>query len=170
MNATSFSRRCCGVDLRCSHSSVRSTSFLEYSVTGSGDGGWSVRALTRPVYRRFTTVVPVPQDLVTADWMQASVLTHLDKSFRLPGMSKRLQVLLDDSEMRDLRRVARAERMTVAAWVRQTLRAARRHTPAGDAARKLAAIRAGARHEFPTGDIDVVLAEIERGYSGAGTP
>ena len=82
-------------------------------------------------------------------------------------MSKRLQVLLDDAEMRDLQRVARAERMTVAEWVRQTLRAARRRAPAGDAARKVAAIRSAVRHEFPTADVDVMLAEIERGYSGA---
>ena len=85
-------------------------------------------------------------------------------------MSKRLQVLLDDAEMRDLQRVARAEHVTVAEWVRQTLRAARRTAPAGDAARKLAAIRAAARHEFPTGNIDVMLDEIERGYSSAGKP
>jgi hypothetical protein len=81
-------------------------------------------------------------------------------------MSKRLQVLLDDAEMRELQRVARAERMTVAEWVRQTLRAARRQAPTGDAARKAAAIRKAMRHEFPSGDIDDMLAEIERGYVG----
>jgi len=80
-------------------------------------------------------------------------------------MTKRLQVLLDDAELRDLQRVARAERMTVAEWVRQTLRAARRRVPRGDAARKLAAIRAAAKHEFPTADIDEMLAQIERGYT-----
>jgi hypothetical protein len=79
---------------------------------------------------------------------------------------KRLQVILDDAEMRDLQRVARAERMTVAEWVRQTLRAARRRVPRSDAARKLAAIRIAAEHDFPTGDIDRMLAEIERGYTG----
>jgi len=84
-------------------------------------------------------------------------------------MSKRLQVLLDAAEMRDLQRVARAERMTVAEWVRQTLRAARRGVPAGDGARKLAAIRAATRHEFPTADIDDMLGDIERGYTGGRT-
>jgi hypothetical protein len=67
--------------------------------------------------------------------------------------------------MRDLQRVARAERMTVAEWVRQTLRAARRRAPRMDAARKRAAIRAASQHAFPTGDIDEMLADIERGYS-----
>lgn len=81
-------------------------------------------------------------------------------------MSKRLQVLLDAAEMRDLQRVARAEHMTVAEWVRQTLRAARRGAPVGDSSRKLAAIRAAARHEFPTADIDDMLGDIERGYTG----
>jgi hypothetical protein len=85
-------------------------------------------------------------------------------------MSKRLQVLLEDDELRDLRRVARANRMTVAEWVRQTLRAARRREPLGDAARKLAAIRAAAGHEFPTSDIDEMLADIERGYAHRSQP
>ena len=82
-------------------------------------------------------------------------------------MSKRLQVLLDEPEFRDLQRVARASKMTVAEWVRQTLREARRRVPAGDADRKLAAIRAAMRHEFPTADIAEMLEEIERGYRPA---
>jgi hypothetical protein len=59
--------------------------------------------------------------------------------------------------------VARAE-TTVAEWVRQTLREARRRVPAADAARKLAAVRAAIRHDFPTADIAGMLDEIERGY------
>ena len=85
-------------------------------------------------------------------------------------MSKRLQVLVDDAELRELRRVARAQRMTVAEWVRQTLREARRREPLGDPARKLAAIRNAASHGFPTADIDEMLADIERGYAGKSTP
>lgn len=79
-------------------------------------------------------------------------------------MSKRLQVLLDESEMRELRRAARRSGMTVAEWVRGALRSARRGEPSRDADRKLAAVRAGARHAFPTADIERMLAEIERGY------
>ena len=56
-------------------------------------------------------------------------------------MSKRLQVLLDDTELRDIRRIAKSKRMTVAEWVRQVLRAARRGEPTGDPAKKLAAIQ-----------------------------
>ena len=79
-------------------------------------------------------------------------------------MAKRLQVLLDDAEFRELRRVAKARRMTVAAWVRQTLRAARQREPLGDAAEKISAVRAAAMHRFPTGEIDEMLDEIEQGY------
>ncbi len=80
-------------------------------------------------------------------------------------MSKRLQVLLDESEYRQLQRLARRKRMTVAAWVREALAAARRAESAGNAGRKLDAVRHAARHDFPTGPIGEMLAEIERGYS-----
>jgi hypothetical protein len=83
-------------------------------------------------------------------------------------MSKRLQVLLDEAELRDIQRIARRQRLTVAEWVRQTLRAARRREPGGDVARKLEAVRAAVRHAFPTAGIDEMLAEIERGYTGRG--
>lgn len=54
--------------------------------------------------------------------------------------------------------------MTVAEWVRQALRAARRNQPRTGANAKLEAIRAASQHSFPTADIDQMLAEIERGY------
>jgi hypothetical protein len=79
-------------------------------------------------------------------------------------MSKRLQVLLDEAELREIRRAARRNRLTVAEWVRQALRAARENEPAIDAQRKLEALRVGSTHAFPTGDIDRMLEEIERGY------
>jgi hypothetical protein len=79
-------------------------------------------------------------------------------------MSKRLQVLLDEAEYREVRKLARAEKLTVAAWVRQALRMARRAQPTGNVERKLAAIEAAARHDFPTGDISQMLDEIEKGY------
>lgn len=78
-------------------------------------------------------------------------------------MSKRLQVLLDEREWRQVRRAARAQRLTVAEWVRQTLRAARRNSPSSDAQTKIAAIRRAARESLPTADIDRMLAEIGRG-------
>lgn len=79
-------------------------------------------------------------------------------------MSKRLQVLLDESEWREVQRAARAGRLTIAEWVRRALRLARRQEPSGDLHRKLDAVRAGALHAFPSGDIDQMLDEIEQGY------
>jgi len=80
-------------------------------------------------------------------------------------MSKRLQVILEDREFADIQRTARRRQMTVAEWVRQALRAARRTEPRGDTKKKLEVVRAATRHDFPTADIDRMLAEIERGYS-----
>jgi hypothetical protein len=79
-------------------------------------------------------------------------------------MSKRLQVVLDDKELDEIRRAARKVRMTTAEWVRQALRKAQRAEPRGDAKTKLAVVRAAAEHTFPTADIDQMLQEIERGY------
>ena len=81
-------------------------------------------------------------------------------------MSKRLQVILDEEELRDIQRMAQMKHMTVAEWVRQVLRAARRGESTGDPDRKLQAIRAAARHTFPAGDIENMLQEIETGYAG----
>jgi hypothetical protein len=85
-------------------------------------------------------------------------------------MTKRLQVLLDDPELREIQRAAKARRLSVAEWVRQALRAARRREPSGDLDRKLAAVRAGARHNFPTADVVQMWNEIERGYRGGASP
>lgn len=82
-------------------------------------------------------------------------------------MTKRLQVLLKDPEYREIRRMARLRRMSIAEWVRQALELARRREPVADTSRKLEVVRAAVRHNGPTGDIDQMLAEIESGYDGA---
>jgi len=81
-------------------------------------------------------------------------------------MSKRLQVLLTDEEFERLREVAGRQGLTVSEWVRQVMRRAGDERAGGDRARKLAAVRAAARHAFPTADIGQLLEEIERGYGG----
>ena len=81
-------------------------------------------------------------------------------------MAKRLQVILQDPEYREIQRVARSRRMSIAEWVRQALTLARREEPLGNVSQKLEAIRAASRHSFPTADIDTMLAEIESGYLG----
>ena len=81
-------------------------------------------------------------------------------------MTKRLQVLLDEEELRDIQRAARRGRQSVAAWVRAALRRARAADAGRPAAEKLRVLRASTAHEFPTGPIDKLLAEIEQGYRG----
>jgi hypothetical protein len=81
-------------------------------------------------------------------------------------MAKRLQVILKDPEYREIQRVARSRHMSLAEWVRQALEAARREEPAGSLTRKLEAIRRAVQHEYPAGDLDTMLAEIEAGYLG----
>jgi hypothetical protein len=79
-------------------------------------------------------------------------------------MSKRLQVLLEDREMADIRILASHERLTVGEWVRRTLREARTRQSVKDPEAKLKAVRRGAQYSFPTADVDRMLSEIERGY------
>ncbi len=80
-------------------------------------------------------------------------------------MSKRLQVVLDTDEWEHLQEIARRHRTTVSDWVRRTLREAREREPGGDLDAKLRALRTAVRHEFPTADIEQMLAETERGYT-----
>lgn len=82
-------------------------------------------------------------------------------------MTKRLQVILQDPEYREIQRAARAQHLSIAAWVRHALTAARRREPLGDTGKKLDVVRAASRHAFPTADIEHMLAEIETGYGTA---
>lgn len=85
-------------------------------------------------------------------------------------MPKRLQVILQDSVYREIRRVARARRMSIAEWVRHALDLARRREPTTEVEKKLAVVRAAVKHNGPTADIDVILDEIERGYLSDSQP
>jgi predicted DNA-binding ribbon-helix-helix protein len=84
-------------------------------------------------------------------------------------MSKRLQVLLEESELKKIQQIARRKGMTVAEWVRQTLRAARSQEPVITSARKIKVLEAALKHHFPAGDIENMLDEIEQGYLGRKT-
>jgi len=85
-------------------------------------------------------------------------------------MAKRLQVILKDPEYREIKRAARARQMSIAEWVRQELALAHRREPVGRVGKKLDVIRAAARGDYPTGDIDRMLAEIEMGYGTGAHP
>ena len=83
-------------------------------------------------------------------------------------MSHRLQVLVDDEEMAELREVARSRHLTVAEWVRQTLRQAKQEQPTYDVGTKIQIVRDAAKHTYPTGDIDTMLGEIAQGSQDLG--
>ncbi len=82
-------------------------------------------------------------------------------------MSKRLQVLLDERELRDIRRAATRAGQTVSEWARQAMRAHAR-TGSSDVgpALKLAVIQSAVTHAYPTAEIDEMLAQVEAGYAG----
>ena len=85
-------------------------------------------------------------------------------------MTKRLQILLPDAEYREIRRIARSRRISVAQWIREALYAAKRNASLGDVNKKLEALRTAATFEFPTADIGQVLDGIERGYLSGDKP
>jgi hypothetical protein len=79
-------------------------------------------------------------------------------------MSKRLQVVVDDTELHEYEETAKVLGLTLSAWVRQNLRKASRDVSRGDVEAKLAAIRRAASYSFPAPDIEQMNKEIERGY------
>ena len=85
-------------------------------------------------------------------------MSHLRSSHEAPsGPDGRRRVL-------EIQQSARRERVTTAEWVRQRLREARERQARPDIAAKLAAVQTAYRQQGPTGDIEQMLSEIERGY------
>ena len=82
-------------------------------------------------------------------------------------MTKRLQVLLDDDELREIQAIAKQRRQTTAAFVREALREARATAVERPVESRIRAIReAAATYSFPAGDIETINSEIERGFLG----
>ena len=79
-------------------------------------------------------------------------------------MSKRMQVFVEEAEYARFQQAAQRKGMSLAEWVRHALRVAVRREPENCPEKKLATIRSAAHHHYPTGGIDQMLAEIERGY------
>lgn len=79
-------------------------------------------------------------------------------------MSHRLQVLLDEEEIRALRAAAGRERTSVSEYVRKALRAATMEGPASGVAEKLMVVREAAKHSYPTADPKRLEREIVAGY------
>jgi len=85
-------------------------------------------------------------------------------------MSKRLQVILQDPEYREIQRAARSRWMSIAEWVRQALDLARPRELTGSMAKKIAAVQLAAQGQYRSGDIDSILGEIEAGYTAGPRP
>ncbi len=79
-------------------------------------------------------------------------------------MSKRLQVVLSEAELEEIRDAARRNRVTVSAWVRRTLRAARERELRGGAASVRVArpeYRASESAHYPFVTLEVRLPEAD---------
>ena len=78
-------------------------------------------------------------------------------------MSTRLQVIVSEDELSSLRQAARRTGLTVSEWVRRALRRARDEQAGPTAESRLRAVERALACNHPTGDIDEMLADIERG-------
>lgn len=85
------------------------------------------------------------------------------------SMTERLQVLLDDEELAVIQQFAKRRRQTTTAWVRDALRVTRDTASYPETGRKLHVVREAASHAYPAGEIDGMLADIERGYREGGS-
>jgi Ribbon-helix-helix protein, copG family len=81
-------------------------------------------------------------------------------------MTKRLQVRLEDEELAAIQLQARKRGISVAEWVRQSLRETLAQMVADSDAKRRAVGRA-LTYSFPTCDVRQMLAEIGSGYAAA---
>lgn len=82
-------------------------------------------------------------------------------------MSRRLQVTMPDDEYRAVADLARRQRKTISRVVRDSLRRTVAEELRSRPVERIAAVLRYARFAGPTGDIDEVLSEIERGRTSA---
>lgn len=79
------------------------------------------------------------------------------------SMSKRLQIVMPDEEIEVLRNCAERAGMTLSEWARHALRRAQRRQEGPSADDKLKAVERALECGHPTGDIQEILASIEKG-------
>jgi hypothetical protein len=94
----------------------------------------------------------------------AHYLTHNQQQNILIPMSIRLQVLLDEEELEEIRRRAREEHISVSAWVRRALEHEKRERPSTAVRTKLELLHAASQNDYPAGDYAQMAAEISRSY------
>lgn len=70
-------------------------------------------------------------------------------------------MILTDAEYEEIRKAARARHMTMAERVRQALCAGAWGRSSCDVGKNLEVVRAAARFQFPTADLDRMLSKIE---------
>lgn len=78
-------------------------------------------------------------------------------------MRKRLQVLLAPREYKSFQQAAKEAGLSLGEWVRQVLRRAAEGISRKSPREKLEGIRKASQLNCPTGDIEQILSEIEKG-------
>jgi len=92
------------------------------------------------------------------------ILTLRPCAYYTHGVSKRLQVIMNDSEMRRIRSLARSKGVTVSELTRRALLEIAQRESVGNVELKLQSVRSAVTHAFPTSDIAQMNAEIVKGY------
>lgn len=82
-------------------------------------------------------------------------------------MAKRLEVTLKDADYREIQRIAQLRHVSLAAWVREALETALGGEPTRSMSKKREGLRLATQHEYPTGDVDQVLADIKQATRAA---
>lgn len=78
-------------------------------------------------------------------------------------MSKRLQVLIDPKEYRHFKNLAKRRGLTLGEWVRRGLKDYANQSSLKTPGQKLRNLRKFSKYQYPIGDIEQVLQEIETG-------
>ena len=79
-------------------------------------------------------------------------------------MTKRLQILVSEAELEQLRISARADNVSMGEWIRKAMHRSFSEPEARTVEAKLLAIREAMKFNAPTADIDQMNREIEQGY------
>jgi len=79
-------------------------------------------------------------------------------------MSTRLQILLDDNDLSEVKELAMEENLTVSAWVRRAIKHEKKERPGTAARKKLEVILNFSKYDFPISDYKDITAEIDSGY------
>ena len=82
-------------------------------------------------------------------------------------MSKRIQIMMPDDEYQAVTDLARRQGKPLSRVVRDSLRRTAAEEPRPPPEERIAAVLRYARFAGPTGDIDRLLSEIERGRTSA---